>query len=156
TTYGALVLFAGRRQVRHWPRLAGAAVFFLSFCILIHLLFADSTPGRALPAGVVGRALFDSLASELSMAATAIVVIAAMAVALILGSEFAFLKGCALVGIGIATAASAFSHLASGLWRRHRDWLLERREKAVEAKMERVAFLAQLEADAEQRSEEER
>src|SRR5215813_1031822 len=155
TTYGAFVLFAGRRQVRHWPRLVGAAVLFLSFCVLIHLLFADSAPGTAIPAGVVGRALFDSLAAELSTAGTAIVVIAAMAVALIVGSEFAFLKGCALVGIGIATAASALARLAGSFWRRHRDWLRERREKIVEAKMERAAFLAQLEADAEESSQEE-
>ena len=156
TTYGALVLFAGRHRVRHWPRLVGAAVFFLSFCVLIHLLFADSGPGRPLPAGVVGRSLFDSLASELSTAGTAIVVVAAMAVALIVGSEFAFLKGCALVGIGIAAAASALARVASGLWRYHREWLRERREKVVEAKMDRAAFLAQLEADAEDRAQEER
>jgi len=135
--------------------LVGAAVLFLSFCVLIHLLFADSAPGTAMPAGVVGRALFDSLAAELSTAGTAIVVIAAMAVALIVGSEFAFLKGCALVGIGIATAASALARLAGSFWRRHRDWLRERREKIVEAKMERAAFLAQLEADAEESSQEE-
>ncbi len=155
-TYAAVVLFTGNPHFKRWTRLLAAVVFFLSFCVLAHLLLWEPDSGQSLPAGVVGRGLFEALAAQLSFAGTAIVVSAAMAVALILGSELAFLRACALVGIGIAAAAKGMARLVSTLWEGHQTWLKRQREKVIQANAEKAAFLAQLEADGEERSQEER
>src|SRR5258707_13066399 len=105
-TYAAVVLFTGNPHFKRWARLLAAVVFFLSFCVLAHLLLWEPSSGRNLPAGVVGQGLFEALAAQLSIAGTAIVVSAAMAACPTLGPGTALAQGRGADG-GLDSAGSS-------------------------------------------------
>src|SRR5258707_6665404 len=128
-TYAAVVLFTGNPHFKRWTRLLAAVALLLRFCVLAHLLLWEPDSGQSLPAGVVGRGLFEALAAQLSFAGTAIVVSAAMAVSLILGPQLAFFRALAFGGVGIVAAAQGKARVRFPPLGRDQKWLEQQREK---------------------------
>jgi len=146
--YAAMVLFVGRQEKRRWPQVLAALLLCASGSVLAELLL---TPGpRAYPAGgALGGILSAVLTGVFSTLGTLIVVGAVCAAALIVGTQFAFLKLCSLgYRAAVAVGRSAGSR-AVAAWEAQRAAFQARREQAAKEKLEEEAFLAQLEADEE-------
>src|SRR5712692_9502432 len=152
--YLALLLFSGRRG-RRWPQWIAAALLVLSVSILTHLMLANRVGWGALPAGIIGRSLSDVLSSQFSTGGTVILVVAAMAVSLLVGTQVAFRKLCALAWFAAHSLGRRTAGLVVATWRAQRSWSSHRREQGIQNKLEEAAFLTLLEADAEQATNEE-
>ena len=97
-----------------------------------------------------------SLTGVLSTVGTLIVVGAVSVAALIVGTQFAFLKLCS-VGFSVATSVSRMARArGAAMWAAQRAAFQARRELAAKEKLEEAAFLAQLEADEEELAQAER
>jgi len=154
--YAAVVIFVGARDKRRMPQFLAVALLVVSCAVLAQLAFAHSPHLAHQPGGVLGEALATTLCGLFSVAGTLIVVTALAIAALIVGTQMAFLKLCAL-----------FAHFASALWQEAKlafarfvedqKKAFERRKvEAAHAKLEEAAFFAQLEADEEELAEAER
>ncbi len=146
--YLALLLFSGRRG-RRWPHWIAAALLVVSVSILTHLMLANRVGWGPLPAGIIGRYLSDILSSQFSTGGTVILVVAAIAVSLLVGTRVAFLKLCALAWRAALSLGRRTAGLVVAIWRAQQSWLNQRREQGIQSKLEEDAFLTQLEADSQ-------
>jgi len=147
--YAAMVLFVGRKDRRRWPQVLAAVLLCASGSVLAELLLSGGGWAYA-PGGAVGGVLSASLTGVFSTVGTLIVVGAVSAAALIVGTQFAFLKLCSMgfhaaMGVGKAVRARG-----GAMWASQREAFQARREAAAKEKLEEAAFLAQLEADEEE------
>jgi len=147
--YATAVLFVGSRSRRRWPQLVAAAVLVVSAATLIQLALRGPTWGLA-PGGWIGQSLAEELSASFSLVGTVILVSAVCAMALIVGTQLAFLKLCAATWRGMRATARATATAAAALWRMQVAALQRRREHAAKTRLEDAAFLAQLEADEEE------
>lgn len=148
--YAAMVLFLGSRHRRRWPQLLSAALLCASSCVLLDLAIPDSQAWGYPPGGWVGHSLSQSLCALFSTIGTVILVTAVSISALIVGTQFIFLKLCSAVWKGIGLLSGHGARGAAVFWDVQKKAYVSRREAAALAKLEEVAFLAQLEADEEE------
>ncbi|HME90053.1 MAG TPA: DNA translocase FtsK 4TM domain-containing protein, partial [Myxococcaceae bacterium] len=153
--YATIVLLVGSRSRRRWPQLVAAAALVVSAATLIQLALRGPTWGSA-PGGWIGQSLADELSASFSLVGTVILVGAVCAIALIVGTQLAFLKLCAAGWRGMRRAARAAATAAVALWRAQAAAVRRRRERAAKTRLEDAAFLAQLEADEEELADAER
>jgi len=149
--YAALVLLAGngsKSRLAQWLSLALATV---ALSVLAQLILADDGTWSHPPGGWLGSALGGLLTAFFSTAGTVVLMGALAAIALIVGTQYLFLRFCAF-------AAHSLKHAFGRLWPLalaflHRQWhnLKAYREARREAKRlekeEEAAFLAELEAE---------
>ncbi|HET9451609.1 MAG TPA: DNA translocase FtsK 4TM domain-containing protein [Aggregicoccus sp.] len=154
--YASVVLFVGSRERRRWPQVLALGLLALSGAVLAHLTLADQPGWAHPPGGAVGASLAGLLEGLFSTVGTVIQVTAVCIAALIVGTQYTFLRLCSLAwaaaGVLARRAAVAFGAFVEQQREAHRL----RQEKAAEARAEEAAFLAQLEADEEELLEAER
>lgn len=154
--YASAVLFVGARDKRRWPQLLAGGLLVVSGAVLAQLAFAHTPHQAHPPGGVLGESLATALCGMFSVAGTLILVSALAIAALIVGTQMAFLKICAMLG----HAGSALWHQAQLAFARfladQKRAFERRRAEAAQAKLDEAAFLAQLEADEEELAEAER
>jgi DNA segregation ATPase FtsK/SpoIIIE, S-DNA-T family len=153
--YVAAALFVGNRR-RRWPQIASAALLALGLAILLQLGLGAEPGWSHPPGGSVGEALATVLSGLFSTVGTVILVSAVCAAALIVGTQFVFLKLCAATWRGAISASQSAARNAAALWQSQQRAWRARKEAAARAKLEEAAFFAQLEADEESLAEQER
>ncbi|HEY8209611.1 MAG TPA: DNA translocase FtsK 4TM domain-containing protein, partial [Myxococcaceae bacterium] len=153
--YAALVLFVGNREKRRWPQVLAALMLCASGSVLAELLLTGEHWAYA-PGGALGGVLSASLTGVFSTVGTLIVVGAVSAAALIVGTQFAFLKLCSIGYHAVTAVGRAARERGAAMWSAQRSAFQARREAAAKEKLEEAAFLAQLEADEEELAQAER
>jgi DNA segregation ATPase FtsK/SpoIIIE, S-DNA-T family len=150
--YVACIIIFGEKGQRRWPQFVSLALLTLS-CSILAQLYLGPTPLGGHPAGgEVGRALGGFLSALFSTVGTVVLVTALAMAALIIGTQYTFLRLCALAYQGAtALGGNAYTYGLSVLDQQKRA-LEERRAQAEKEKVEEAAFLAQLEADEEELS----
>ena len=154
--YAALVIFVGSRTKRRWPQILSGLLLSLSVAVLAQLAFSAHPDWGYPPGGWVGLHLAATLRGFFGTIGALILVSAISAVALIVGTQLAFLKLCALAWRGLSAAGQQAWVAAQAFWEAQKAAAIRRREEAAQAKLEEAAFLAQLEADEEELLEAER
>ncbi len=153
--YATMILFVGRSRSR-WQQILSAILLTLSSATLAHLAF-EGEPGWAHPpGGAVGEVLATELSGLFSTVGTVILVTAVCVTALIVGTQFIFLRLCAAAWAGALVVGRNVAAGAVAFWAAQKAALAERREAVAKAKLEEAAFFAQLEADEEELAEQER
>ncbi|MBF5043729.1 DNA translocase FtsK [Aggregicoccus sp. 17bor-14] len=154
--YASGVLFVGNRERRRWPQVLSLGLLALSAAVLAHITLADQPGWSHPPGGAIGAGLAGLLEGLFSTVGTVILVTAVCIAALIVGTQYTFLRLCSLAweaaGVLARRAGVAFAAFLEQQKEAHR----ERQERAAAAREEEAAFLAQLEADEEELLEAER
>ncbi|WP_205507775.1 DNA translocase FtsK 4TM domain-containing protein, partial [Myxococcus vastator] len=154
--YTAMVLFVGNRDRKRGPQIISLALLTVSVSVLAQLMFAGDKGWAHPPGGALGAGLGGIMSSLFSTVGTVILVTAISAAALIVGTQYTFLKVCSLAWAGLCVLGRRVQASASVFWEAQKVAYQERQERAAEEKLEEAAFLAQLEADEEELAEAER
>ncbi|MFY0564894.1 DNA translocase FtsK [Archangium lansingense] len=154
--YAAMVVFVGSRERRRWPQLVAFVLLTLSGAVLAQL-FIGTQPGQAHPpGGFVGATLGGMLVGLFSTVGTIILVTTVCAAALIVGTQYTFLKLCSLAWAGASVLGRRVQENALVFWEQQKEAYKERQERAAKDKEEEDAFLAQLEEEEAELEEAER
>jgi S-DNA-T family DNA segregation ATPase FtsK/SpoIIIE len=154
--YAAMVIFVGDRERRRLPQIVALGLLTLSASVLAHLAFAGDPGWAHPPGGAVGAGLGGLLQGLFSTVGTVILVSAVAAAGLIVGTQYTFLKLCALLWAGACVLGKRLQEAAIAYWEAQKEAYKQRQERAAQEKQEEAAFLAQLEADEEELAEMER
>jgi DNA segregation ATPase FtsK/SpoIIIE, S-DNA-T family len=145
--YAAMIVFVGSRERRRWPQLVAFVLLTLSGAVLAQL-FLGNQPGQAHPpGGVVGSTLGGMLVGLFSTVGTVILVTAVCAAALIVGTQYTFLKLCSLAWQGASVVGQRLEASALVFWEQQKQNYAERKARAAEEAEEEAAFLAQIEEE---------
>ena len=154
--YAAYIMFAGDRERRRGSQVLSLGLLLVSGAVLAQLLFQGEPGWAHAPGGMVGRELGGLLAGLFSTVGTVVLVSAVCVAALIVGTEYAFLRLCNVVwGWVQVWGARAQAWLERFIDAQKVAWELRREERERE-RLEEAAFLAQLEADEEELEDAER
>jgi S-DNA-T family DNA segregation ATPase FtsK/SpoIIIE len=154
--YAAMVVFVGNRERRRWPQVVAFVLLTLSGAVLAQL-FIGTQPGQAHPpGGFVGATLGGFLVGLFSTVGTIILVTTVCAAALIVGTQYTFLKLCSLAWAGACVLGRRVQESALVFWEQQKVAYQERQERAAREKEEEAAFLAQLEEEEAELEEAER
>jgi len=154
--YAAMVVFVGNRERRRWPQLVALVLLTLSGAVLAQL-FLGNQPGQAHPpGGFVGATLGGMLVGLFSTVGTIILVTTVCAAALIVGTQYTFLKLCSLAWAGACVVGKRVQENALAFWEQQKVNYKERQERLAQEKEEEDAFLAQLEEEEAELEEAER
>lgn len=148
--YVAAIILVGNREKRRWPQMLSFALLALSCATLAHVGFGSEPGWIHPPGGAVGAFLGNLLSGMFGTVGTVILVTAVCVAALIVGTQFVFLKLCAMAWHGILVLIAAAQKSFAELMVKQKEALARRREEAEKAKEEEAAFLAQLEASEEE------
>ncbi|WP_174256896.1 FtsK/SpoIIIE family DNA translocase [Myxococcus xanthus] len=154
--YTAMVLFVGSRDRKRGPQIISLALLTVSVSVLAQLMFAGDKGWAHPPGGALGASLGGIMSGLFSTVGTVILVTAISAAALIVGTQYTFLKLCSLAWAGLCVVGRRVQESASVFWEAQKVAYQERQERAAQEKLEEAAFLAQLEADEEELAEAER
>jgi len=154
--YAAMVLFVGDRERRRMPQIVALVLLTLSASVLAQLAFAGDPGWAHPPGGAVGAGLGGLMMGLFSTVGTVILVTAVAAAGLIVGTQYTFLKLCALLWAGACVLGKRVQEAALAYWEAQKVAYQERQERLAQEKLEEAAFLAQLEADEEELAEAER
>ncbi|SEU15807.1 FtsK/SpoIIIE family DNA translocase [Stigmatella erecta] len=154
--YAAMILFVGDRERRRLPQIAALTLLTLSASVLAHIFFAGEPGWAHPPGGAVGAALGGTLQKLFSTVGTVILVTAVAVAGLIVGTQYTFLKLCALLWAGACVLGKRAQEAGQAFWEAQKVAYQQRQERAAKEKEEEAAFLAQLEADEEELLEAER
>ena len=94
--YTSGLIFAGQPKQRRWPQVLCLGLLLVSGAVLAQLMFKDDGHWAHAPGGLVGRQVGGFLAALFSTVGTVVLVSALASVALIVGTQFAFLRYIAL------------------------------------------------------------
>ena len=145
--YAAMVVFVGSRERRRWPQMVAFVLLTLSGAVLAQL-FIGNQPGQAHPpGGLVGSTLGGMLVGLFSTVGTIILVTTVCAAALIVGTQYTFLKLCSLAWDGASVLAKRLEASAAVFWEQQKQAYQERKVLAAQEQEEEDAFLAQLEEE---------
>ncbi|ATB31543.1 DNA translocase FtsK [Melittangium boletus] len=145
--YAAMVVFVGSRERRRWPQMVAFVLLTLSGAVLAQL-FIGNQPGQAHPpGGLVGSTLGGMLVGLFSTVGTIILVTTVCAAALIVGTQYTFLKLCSLAWDGACVLAKRLEASALVFWEQQKQAYQERKAIAAQEQEEEDAFLAQLEEE---------
>src|SRR6218665_255490 len=150
--YAAMVVFVGSRERRRWPPIVAFVLLTLSGAVLAQL-FIGNQPGQAHPpGGLVGSTLGGMLVGLFSTVGTIILVTTVCAAALIVGTQYTFLKLCSLAWDGASVLAKRLEASAAVFWEQQKQAYQERKVLAAQEQEEEDAELneaEQLVAEAE-------
>ncbi|PTL79125.1 DNA translocase FtsK [Vitiosangium sp. GDMCC 1.1324] len=154
--YAAMVVFVGSRERRRWPQLVAFVLLTLSGAVLAQL-FIGNQPGQAHPpGGFVGATLGGMLVGLFSTVGTIILVTTVCAAALIVGTQYTFLKLCSLAWAGACVLGRRIQENALAFWEQQKVNYKERQERVAKEKEEEDAFFAQIEEEEAELEEAER
>ncbi|MGZ3460625.1 MAG: DNA translocase FtsK 4TM domain-containing protein, partial [Archangium sp.] len=154
--YAAMVVFVGNRERRRWPQGVAFVLLTLSGAVLAQL-FLGNQPGQAHPpGGFVGATLGGMLVGLFSTVGTIILVTTVCAAALIVGTQYTFLKLCSLAWAGACVLGRRVQEAALAFWEQRKVAWQERQERAALEKEEEAAFFAQIEEEEAELEEAER
>ncbi|OJT18315.1 cell division protein FtsK [Archangium sp. Cb G35] len=154
--YAAMVVFVGNRERRRWPQLVAFVLLTLSGAVLAQL-FIGTQPGQAHPpGGFVGATLGGMMVGMFSTVGTIILVTTVCAAALIVGTQYTFLKLCSLAWAGACVVGRRVQENALLFWEQQKEAYKERQVRAAQEKEEEDAFLAELEEEEAELEEAER
>ncbi|HEX8820563.1 MAG TPA: DNA translocase FtsK 4TM domain-containing protein, partial [Archangium sp.] len=154
--YAAMVVFVGNRERRRWPQLVAFVLLTLSGAVLAQL-FLGNQPGQAHPpGGFVGATLGGMLVGLFSTVGTVILVTTVCAAALIVGTQYTFLKLCSLAWAGACVLGRRVQEDALAFWEQQKVNYQERQERRALEKEEEDAFFSQLEEEEAELEEAER
>ncbi|MGQ0503836.1 MAG: DNA translocase FtsK 4TM domain-containing protein [Myxococcaceae bacterium] len=148
--YAAAILFVGARDKRRWPQVLSSGLFCVSGAVLAQLVLGENPGWTYPPGGAIGLAVGGFSAELFSTVGTVILVSALCAVALIVGTQFVFLRLVSIVHALLSAVARQARDAVLAFWNTQKAALVKGREEAARAKLEEAAFLAQLEADEEE------
>ncbi|QSQ19730.1 DNA translocase FtsK 4TM domain-containing protein [Pyxidicoccus parkwayensis] len=154
--YAAMVLFVGSRERKRAPQIISLFMLTASVSVLAQLMFAGDKGWAHPPGGALGAGLGGVLEGLFSTVGTVILVTAISAAALIVGTQYTFLKLCSLAWAGLCVLGNRVRESALVFWEAQKVAYKERQERAAKEKEEEAAFLAQIEADEEELAEAER
>jgi DNA segregation ATPase FtsK/SpoIIIE, S-DNA-T family len=154
--YAAVVIFVGNRERRRLPQIAALVLLTLSASVLAQLVFGGDPGWAHPPGGALGAGLGGLLTGLFSTVGTVILVTAVSIAALIVGTQYTFLKLCALAWAGLSVLGRQVQEAAVAFWEAQKVAYRERQERLAQEKQEEASFLAQLEADEEDLEEAER
>lgn len=154
--YAAMVVFVGNRERRRWPQMVALVLLTLSGAVLAQL-FIGNQPGQAHPpGGYVGATLGGMLVGLFSTVGTIILVTTVCAAALIVGTQYTFLKLCSLAWTGACVLGRRIQENALTFWEQQKVNYKERQERLAVEREEEAEFLAQLEEEEAELDEAER
>ncbi len=154
--YAAMVIFVGNRERRRWPQLVCFVLLTLSGAVLAQL-FIGNQPGQAHPpGGFIGASLGGVMVGLFSTVGTVILVTAVCAAALIVGTQYTFIKLCALAWTGACALGRRVQESALVWWAHQKESWQERRERLAQEREEEAAFFAELESEEAELDEAER
>ena len=154
--YAAVVIFVGNRERRRLPQIVALVLLTLSASVLAQLVFGGDRGWAHPPGGALGAGLGGMLTGLFSTVGTVILVTAVSIAALIVGTQYTFLKLCSLAWAGLSVLGRQLQESAVAFWEAQKVAYRERQERLAQEKQEEDAFLAQLEADEEELEEAER
>ncbi|MCP3138849.1 FtsK/SpoIIIE family DNA translocase [Pyxidicoccus xibeiensis] len=154
--YTAMVLFVGNRERKRGAQVVALVLMTVSVSVLAQLMFAGDKGWAHPPGGALGAGLGGLLEGLFSTVGTVILVTAVSAAALIVGTQYTFLKLCSLAWAGLCVLGRRLSESFHVFWEAQKVAYKERQERAAQEKEEEAAFLAQIEADEEELAEAER
>ncbi|HVG59152.1 MAG TPA: DNA translocase FtsK 4TM domain-containing protein [Hyalangium sp.] len=154
--YAAMVVFVGNRERRRLPQIIALALLTLSVSVLAQLMFAEDPGWAHPPGGSVGAGLGGVLQGLFSTVGTVILVTAVSVAALIVGTQYTFLKLCSLAWTGLCVLGRQARESSVGFLEAQKEAYRKRQERLAQEKQDEAAFLAQLEADEEDLAEAER
>ncbi|WP_205525380.1 FtsK/SpoIIIE family DNA translocase [Pyxidicoccus trucidator] len=154
--YTAMVLFVGSRERKRGAQIIALVLLTVSVSVLAQLMFAGDKGWAHPPGGALGAGLGGVMEGLFSTVGTVILVTAISAAALIVGTQYTFLKLCSLAWAGMCVLGNRVRESALVFWEAQKVAYKERQERAAQEKEEEAAFLAQLEADEEELAEAER
>ncbi|EPX61576.1 Cell division protein FtsK [Cystobacter fuscus DSM 2262] len=145
--YAAMIVFVGNRERRRWPQMVALVLLTLSGAVLAQL-FIGNQPGQAHPpGGFIGATLGGLLVGLFSTVGTIILVTTVCAAALIVGTQYTFLKLCSLAWSGACAFGQRVEAAALAFWEQQKESYKERKERAAQEDEEEAAFLAQIEQE---------
>jgi S-DNA-T family DNA segregation ATPase FtsK/SpoIIIE len=153
--YAAMVMFVGDKEKKRGPQLLSAVMLMLSTGVLAHLAFRGDAGWVHPPGGALGRVLGEGLASLFSTVGTVILVSAVCVAALIVGTQYVFLRFCAWAWEKACVGWALFVDWAQETWAKQKEAYAQRKIEQEKAKAEEAAFLAQLEEDERALAEDE-
>ncbi|WP_205519687.1 FtsK/SpoIIIE family DNA translocase [Pyxidicoccus caerfyrddinensis] len=154
--YAAMVLFVGSRDRKRAPQIISLVMLTASVSVLAQLVFAGDKGWAHPPGGALGAGLGGVMEGLFSTVGTVILVTAISAAALIVGTQYTFLKLCSLAWAGMCVLGNRMRESFLVFWEAQKVAYKERQERAAQEKEEEAAFLAQLESDEEELAEAER
>ncbi len=154
--YASMVLFVGNRERRRGAQIVALVLLTLCVSVLAQLMFAGDRGWAHHPGGAIGASLGGILTGLFSTVGTVILVTALAAAALIVGTQYTFIKLCAMLWAGACVLGRRFQEAALVWWEAQKEAHQKRQEQREKEKEEEAAFLAQLEADEEELLEAER
>ncbi len=154
--YASVVIFVGNRERRRLPQIIALVLLTLSAAVLAQLIFGGDPGWAHPPGGSVGAGLAGLLQGLFSTVGTVILVTAVSIAALIVGTQYTFLKLCAMAWAGLCVLGRHAQEAALTFWEAQKEAYKQRQERLAQEKLEEDAFLAQLEADEEELEEAER
>lgn len=149
--YAAFVLFVGDKNKSRWTQWFALGLLVVALTVLAQLMFADDGSWSHAPGGWVGSQVGGLLTAFFSVAGTVVLMGALAAIALIVGTQYVFLRLCsfliqALKKQGLRLLPFALAH-AKNQWQRFQEYREARRETKRLEREEEEAFLAELEAE---------
>jgi S-DNA-T family DNA segregation ATPase FtsK/SpoIIIE len=154
--YASMVIFVGNRERSRLSQVTALVLLTLSVSVLAQLMFAGDPGWAHPPGGAVGAGLGGVLQGLFSTVGTVILVTAVSVAALIVGTQYAFLKLCSVAWAGMCVLGRRAAESAQAFWEGQKEAYKKRQERLAQEKLEEAAFLAQLEADEEELLEAER
>ena len=154
--YAAVILFVGNRERRRWPQIVALCLLALSGAVLAQIFFAGNPGWAHPPGGAIGKGLASMLVGMFSTVGTVILVTAVCVAAFIVGTQYTFLKLCALAWAGACVLGKRVQEGAVAWFEQQKVAYKDRQERAAQEKLEEEAFLAQLEEDEAELLEAER
>jgi S-DNA-T family DNA segregation ATPase FtsK/SpoIIIE len=154
--YTAMVLFVGSRERKRGAQIVALVLLTISVSVLAQLMFAGDKGWAHPPGGALGAGLGGVMEGLFSTVGTVILVTAISAAALIVGTQYTFLKLCSLAWAGMCVLGNRMRESFLVFWEQQKVAYKERQERAAQEKEEEAAFLAQIEADEEELAEAER
>jgi S-DNA-T family DNA segregation ATPase FtsK/SpoIIIE len=154
--YAAMVIFVGNRERRRLPQGVALVMLTISVAVLAQLIFGGDPGWAHPPGGAIGASLGGLLQGMFSTVGTVILVTAVSVAALIVGTQYTFLKLCALAWAGLSVLGRQAQEALVTFIEQQKVAYKERQERLEKEKEEEAAFLAQLEADEEELEEAER
>jgi S-DNA-T family DNA segregation ATPase FtsK/SpoIIIE len=144
--YTVGLLFANQPKQRRWPQILCLGLLLVSGSVLAHLMFKDDGHWAHAPGGLLGREVGGALAALFGTVGTVVLVSALASVALIVGTQFAFLRLCTLIHSGAVLLGKKLRVLALAFFEAQKKRLELRKIAQAKAAEEEAAFLAELEA----------
>lgn len=148
--YTSMVLFVGNREKRRFGQTVALVLLMLCMAVLAQLMFAGDKGWAHHPGGALGAMMGGLLTGLFSTVGTVILVTAVAVAALIVGTQYAFLKLCSLAWAGLSAMGHRLHEAALAWYEAQKVAYKERQEQRAKEKEEEAAFLAQLEADEEE------